>query len=119
VCVSCSKNKTDNGVALIKAFENAKQALLDHVGFIEDWVVYPIQDCTNMPWCIVNGEYVKYADDLEKFNSDDDYYTADVYRQRFYPKAIYEGKDLTMVFIDTHTDGMKYFAFFANKNCID
>lgn len=104
---------------LMEGFISHRRALFEHVGFVEDWVVYPIEDNTNMPWCIIDGEYVKYADNMKDFESDGDFYNADVYRQRFYPKAIYEGKDLTMIFIDTHVDGMKYFAFFANKNRVD
>lgn len=107
------------GLFAIKNFTDARQALYDHVGFVEDWVTYPIADYTSLPWCIIDGEYVKYADDMEKFLSDGDYYTADVYKQRFYKKHVYEGKDLTMVIMDTHVDGMKYFGFFANKNRVD
>jgi hypothetical protein len=32
---------------LLKNYEEAKQALYAHVGFKEDWVVYPIDDCTD------------------------------------------------------------------------
>ena len=30
---------------LIKNYENALQAIYDHVGFKEDWVIAPIDDC--------------------------------------------------------------------------
>lgn len=103
---------------LINNFNTLRQALYDHVGFVDDWVVYPIQDNTSLPWCIVAGESVKYADDMDGFMTEGKYYEDDVCK-RYYPKAIYEGKDLTMVIINTHTDGMKYFAFFANKNRVD
>ena len=35
---------------LMKKFNDAKQAIYDHVGFKEDWVIYPIDDNTEMFW---------------------------------------------------------------------
>jgi hypothetical protein len=99
---------------LMEDFQNAKQALYDHVGFKEDWVVYYIEDRTNMYWS-VNKEEVKFAKTMEDFNSDDDYYQNSIYTQRFYNKWIYRGKDLTMIFVDTHTDGNRFFAFYDNE----
>lgn len=43
-------------------------------------------------------------------------YSGVLYTQRFYKKWVYVGDDYSMVFLDTQTDGMKYFAFFSNKN---
>jgi hypothetical protein len=45
----------------------------EHVGFKEDWVVCPIDDCTDKVWS-TDGETVKYADSQEEFNSDGLYY---------------------------------------------
>lgn len=102
---------------LIKQYNKALQDLYDHVGFKEDWVVCPIDDKTDMVWSC-DGENIKWAHTIEQFNSDGDYYTADVYTQRFYDKWVYEGKDLTMIFGDPHTDGVQWFYVFANKNRI-
>ena len=98
---------------LIKNFNTAKQALYDHVEFREDWVIYAIEDNTNMFWEINNDEVI-FAETMEKFNSDGDYYQCDIYTQRFYDKHVYRGADLTMIFVDTQTDGNKFFAFFQN-----
>ena len=45
---------------LIKNYLDARQAIYDHVGFKEDWVVYPIDDCTDKFWS-EDGKIVRYA----------------------------------------------------------
>jgi len=99
---------------LIKNYEQALQAIYDHVGFTEDWVVCPISDNTQYFWAL-DGDEVKYASSIqESENEEGECYLGSIYRQRFYEKHVYEGKDFTMVFLDAHTDGMKYFALFDN-----
>ena len=98
---------------LMKDYESAKQALYDHVGFMEDWVVYAIQDNTDMFWN-ENGKRVKFAETMQKFNSDGYFYEYSIYTQRFYGRWVYRGEDLTLIITDTHTDGNKFFSVFAN-----
>jgi len=100
-------------IKLMENYNKALQAIYDHVGFVEDWVVYPIDDRTGM-YFILSAESVKYAETIEKMVSDGDYYQDEIYTQRFYEKHIYRGEKLTMVFVDTHTDGNKFFAVFDN-----
>jgi len=101
---------------LIADFEEAKQALYDHVGFTEDWVVYAIKNRTEMVWTINESEkHVRFAGDKEKLDSDGDYYEDEIYTQRFYSKWVYRGEKLTMIMVDTHTDGNRFFAFYDNK----
>lgn len=101
---------------ILNEYNKAKQAIYDHVGFKEDWVTYPINDCTDMFWQIRENKDVKYANTIKEFNSDnEDYYIDDIYTQRFYDKWIYKGKQFTMIFCDPHVDGMKYFRIFDNK----
>lgn len=101
---------------LMKNFNAAKQAIYDHVGFKEDWTVYAIDDRTEMFWAVdFKGKSVRYASAPKQLSSpDQDYYEDEIYTQRFYSQWIYRGKDLTMIFVDTHTDGNKFFAFFDN-----
>lgn len=104
---------------LIENYNKALQDLYDHVDFVEDWVVYAVDDRTGMFWYIYSDE-VYYAENIEEFNKEDGMYYADeIYTQRFYDKHIYKGKDLTMIFVDTHTYGNKFFAFFDNNKEID
>lgn len=102
---------------LIKNYNEALQALYDHVGFEEDWVVCPIDDCTDKFWQLL-GQSVKFADSMEQFNSDGDFYRDDIYTQRFYSKHVYEGEKYTMIFCDPHVDGMKWFRVFDNEKCV-
>jgi len=100
-------------MSLIEKFNTAKQALYDHVGFVEDWVVYAIDDRTDMVWR-EDGTEVKFANDINNFNSDGIYYVDEIYTQRFYQKWVFRGDELTMIIVDTHTDGNRFFAIFSN-----
>lgn len=99
---------------VIQKYEAAQKELFQHVGFAPDYVVCPIDDCTDQYWS-VEGQSVKYADSIKQFNSDGDYYQDDIYSQRFYDKWVYEGLEFTMIFCDPHTDGVKWFRVFDNK----
>ena len=105
---------------ILENYQKAKQAIYDHVGFVEDWVIYPIDDCTRYVWKIIGTnlfeQKIQYANSVKQLNDKDvgDYYSAEIYTQRFYEKWVYPGEQYTMVFMDPHTDGMKYFAIFDN-----
>jgi hypothetical protein len=100
---------------LLTDYNNALQALYDHVGFVEDWVVCPIDDKTDYYWQIEKN-IVKYAKTKKELQNEvNNYYEDEIYRQCFYKQHIYRGKDMTMIFVDTHVDEMKYFAFYDNK----
>lgn len=110
-------------IKLIDEYQKALDAIYEHVGFVEDWVVYPLDDCTESYWKTDGDESLKYADTLEKLNSGNeedggDYYQDEIYQQRFYSKWIYEGADFTMIFCDPHVDGMKWFRLFDNNKRI-
>jgi hypothetical protein len=96
-------------------YANALDAIYAHVGFVEDWVVYPIDDQTKMFWSIMDNEVVRYAETPELLDSDGEYYESDIYTQRFYKEHVYRGEDYTMIFTDSNTDGMKYFSIFDNQ----
>ena len=101
-------------IKLIENYQKALQKIYDHVGFVEDWVICPLDDCTEMYWDTWDKK-VRYAKSIEQYNGDGDYYEDDIYTQRFYTKYVYEGEDFTMVFCDPHTDGMKWFRLFDNN----
>ncbi len=109
---------------LIKNYEEAKQKIYEHVGFEEDFVVCPLDDCTEYFW-LLEDDSVSYSlikEDLSVESLDngesEELYKDDIYTQRFYKKHVYEGKDFTMVFCDPHTDGMKWFRLFDNSKRI-
>ncbi len=99
---------------IIENYKKSLEAIYEHVGFTEDWVVYPIDDCTKSVWSC-NGTEVRYADSMKQFNSDGDYYENEVYTQRFYKKWVYEGEIYTMIFCNPQVDGMKWFRIFSNE----
>jgi len=102
---------------LLENYDKALQAIYDHVGFVEDWVVYPIDDKTDHYWTITeNGSWVRYAKDKTLNN---DYYEDEIYTQRFYKKHVYEGEEYTMIFCDPHTDRQKWFRVFRNSMRVD
>ena len=99
----------------LEDYNNALKALYDHVGFVEDWVLCPIDDCTDKYWNVYETK-IEYADSLDEFKGEyGNFYIDEIYTQRFYDKWVYEGKDLTMVMCDPHTDEVKWFRFFDNK----
>lgn len=100
--------------SLMSKYNDSLELLYKHVGFIPDWVVYPIDDCTDMFWS-TDEKAVKFSETMEKFNSGGEYYEDPIYTQRFYKKHIYRGKDYTMIFCDSRVDGMRYFRIFDNK----
>ena len=99
---------------ILKNYNEAIQAIYDHVGFKEDWVICPIDDCAELFWSLTDGG-VKFAESMEQFNSDGDYYFDMIYTQRFYSKHVYEGEKYTMIFCDPRTDGMTWFRVFDNS----
>jgi hypothetical protein len=102
---------------ILKKYNKALEAIYDHVGFKEDWVIYPIDDRTEYIWDIdEENKEIHYADSKEEFeNQDGNYYVDELNTQNFYSKWVYIGKKYTMCFADTRTDGMKYFAIFLNE----
>jgi len=104
---------------LLKNYKTALQAIYDHVGLVEDWVVCPIDDQTEMYWRLASNT-VSYAETREQLEDDSraDYCQDDIYTQRFYEKQVYKGKDVTLVFCDPHVDGMKWWRIFDNTKCI-
>lgn len=103
---------------MIKKYQESLQEIYDHVGFVEDWVVYPLDFQLDMFWS-VDYNTVKYASTMEEFESDGDYYLDDIYTQRFYNKWVYEGKEFTLIFCDPHVDGLKWFRIFDNSKRVN
>jgi len=99
-------------------YKEALQELYDHVGFVEDWVVYPIDDATEYVWAI-DRDIIKYADSIEEFNNEEgNYYEDEIDTPFCYKKHVYEGEDFTMIFCDPNVDGMKWFRIFDNTKKI-
>ena len=107
-------------MSIIENYNKALQEIYEHVGFVEDWVVYPLDDRTEYFWDY-NKKYgvVDFADSIEELESmEGNSYSNEIYTQRFYEKHIYIGEKYTMIFCDTRIDGQKVFGIFDNsKRC--
>lgn len=93
-----------------------QEKIYNYFSYIEDWCVFPINDSRDYYWSI-KGDNVYFAKNEENVfdGTIDDGYSNEIYHQRFLSKAIYEGKEYTMIVVDTHTDGNKFLRIFDNK----
>lgn len=103
-------------------FELQKK-IYDYFGYVEDWVVIPMNDCREYYWCVDKSEksFVRFASTKEELLDEQsgNYYENEIYTQRFLPKWVYRGKEHTMVCADTHTDGNKFLQIFDNDKEIN
>lgn len=104
---------------LLNEYNQKRQELFDYFGYEENWRVIPVDDATMYYWRLTgegSGDEVQFADTVEELeNEEGNYYTNEIYTQRFLPKWVYRGKDYTMVVVDTHTDGNKFLQIFDNS----
>lgn len=103
---------------IVEKYNDALQKIYDHVGFREDWAVFKIDDRSEMYWQVTDNR-VRFAQTMDKLNSSGDYYEDEIYYQRFYQKHIYRGAEFTLIFVDTHTDGNKFFAIYRNSKEVE
>jgi hypothetical protein len=100
---------------LLDTYNETLKAIYDYFGFQEDWAVYPIDDRRQYFWEIDATE-VTFYDSLEAFENEDGMhtYSDEILRHRFYPKAVFEGAEYTLIMVDTHTDGNRFLAIYDN-----
>jgi hypothetical protein len=108
-------------MSILSKYEAAKQAVFDHVGYVENWRILPICDTTDCFWKILSspqerGGSVRFADTEAALKDEDagDYYEDEIYTQRHLTKYVYRGAQYTMVCVDTHTDGNQLLRVFDN-----
>ena len=108
------KNSIDQYFLLMEQIHEA-------FGYAEDWVVIPMDDCRDSVWCLTgegSGDEVRYADSEGQLMDEEagQYYSNEIYTQRFLPKYVYRTEDYTMICVDTRTDGNKFLQIFDNTN---
>lgn len=102
---------------LLDDYNKTRNEIFEYFGYKEDWVVIPLEDGREYHWCLdgTGPGTLHYADTLEMLVEEkDNYYTADIYTQRFLPKWVYRAKDYTMVAVDTRCDGNKFLIVLDN-----
>lgn len=107
-------------------FELAKE-VHEAFGYVEDWVVIPLDDNRDVYWHLSgegHGDVVTWSDtaeNLRRYVGDDEpadenkIWSCQLYTQRFLPKWVYRTDDLTMICVDTQTDGNKFLMVFDNE----
>lgn len=100
---------------LVEEYGRALQKIYDHVGFKENWVICPIDNCLEMYWKLDNDNVLYAENKIDVVEETGNHYSDQIYKQRFYNKWVYEGKDFTMIFCNPCVDGMRYFSIFDNK----
>ena len=103
---------------LDKYFEIQKQ-IYAHFGYVEAWVVIPLDDCREYFWHLTgegSGDEVKFAKEEKNLfdGTTDDGYSNEIYTQRFLEKWVYRADDYTMICVDTRTDGNRFLQIFDN-----
>ncbi len=92
-----------------------QEKIYEYFGFVEDWVVLPLDDRRECFWLLIDEASVQYSKNKEDIiNDTGDYCEDEIYKQRFYKQWIYRGKEYSMIMVDTHTDGNRFLAIFDN-----
>ena len=102
---------------IIKEYFNLEKKIFEYFGYVEDWEVIPIGDLTDDHW-MITGPKIVYG--LKPFTKKlivdgKEIYSGTIYTQRFLPKWIYQTPELTMISVDTHSDGNKILMIFDNE----
>ena len=102
---------------LIKDYEKALRAIYNHVGFVENWVEWPLKDLTDKYWGVSEeSKKVYYANTKQELEDQRGSYWIDgLYEHHLYKKWIYEGKAFTMIFCYREYDIMSWFKLFDNN----
>ena len=101
---------------LLDEYFKLQKQIYEYFGYKEDWVVIPIDDCTEYYWKLFGegpGE-VYFGDTIEDIKGENGY-SNEIYTQRFLPKWVYRGEEYTMIVVDTNVDGNKFLQIFDNK----
>jgi hypothetical protein len=105
---------------LLKQEQEVRSKIFKYFGYVEDWRVLPLNDCTSYYWYLDqegNGHgTVNFASSPEDFTNEvGEYYQDEIYTQRHLPKWVYRGEEYTMIVVDTHTDGNQFLSIFDNS----
>ena len=103
---------------IIDDYFNLLKKIHKYFGYKEDWCIFPLKDCREYYWQLWTDEVI-FHEDKEEVNEKGDYYSAEIYRQRFLKKWVYETEHYTMILVDTHVDGNKFLAIFDNDKKLE
>lgn len=97
-------------------YNKAETELFKYFGFKEEWAIYSVDDRREYYWKL-NAVEVSYYDTKEAYDKQDGGHTYkdEILYHRFYPKAVYEGEEFTMIMVDMYVDGNKFLAIYDNS----
>lgn len=100
----------------LENYQNALQEVYDYFGFKPGYVEAVIDDMTGNVWSIEHGSRVHFAKTqtdlfLERETCND----MEIIHSAHVKDPIMIGKEYTMLYCDTNTDGMKVMAIFEKK----
>ena len=98
---------------LLTNYFDMRQSVFEMFGYKEDWRSFPLEDCRDYYWRMVNETTIDYCDD-EHFR-DENTYRGYIYTYRHLSKYIYETTELTMCLIDTRCDFNIFLMVFSNE----
>jgi len=105
---------------ILDQYFKLQKEIYDYFGYVEDWVVIPLDDERGSWWFLEQGAdgkgFVYHWRDREAVGTftDSGGYKSVIYTQRFLPRWVYRGAEYTMICIDTQTDGNKFLTVFSN-----
>lgn len=110
---------------LIAEYFELQEKIYDYFGYQEDWCVIPLSDKTEMYWMLEqrpDGSGYVVSSPIpftrESIESGDAIYMDVIYMQRFLPRWVYPGDEVTMVCVDTKTDGNRFLMLLdTTKQC--
>lgn len=96
-----------------------RQKIFDHVGYVENWRMLPIESLVENYWRLY-GEgpgKVRFAESEEYLDdpNEEDYCEYQIYTQRHLPRWVYRGETITLIVADTRVDANQVLALFSNQ----
>jgi len=110
------------GLKLISKWDELRKQVHEYFGYKEDWVCLPMETHLGEHWmiCGPENERSSVVNSKEEFtlssiSAGNSIYGSRIYTQRFLPKWVYRGEDLTMISVETGCDGNRILMIFENK----
>lgn len=102
---------------LLDDYRNALLEIYKHISFVEEWRVYPIDDCSEKYWYIKRFDEIVYFDTRQDYESNNEShkYSNDIINRGVVGKGIFRGELFTGILADTNTDGNKFLSIFDNE----
>ena len=103
---------------LLDQYHALEKQIFKYFGYVEDWCVFPIEDSREYYWCPIDSHTVRF-DKKKPGPGEEMDYSHEILGNRHLPQSIYEGKDFTMILVDTQCDGNQFLQIFDNAKRVE